>query len=172
VTRPAAPARYWLGLGTNLGDREGALRDAVAWLTAADVQVEAVSAVYETAPRDLLDQPNFLNAACRVRTVLQPPEMLAAAKRLEADLGREPGPRFGPRAIDCDLLVWSGGAWGDPDLEIPHPRLWERLFALRPLLDLDARLALPDGRTVASLASTIDPAEQPIRRIGEISLLG
>lgn len=163
--------RYWLGLGTNLGNREAALRDAVGWLSEHRFDVETMSAVYETAPRDLIDQPPFLNAACCVTTTAPPPEMLAAAKRLEADLGRELGPRFGPRAIDCDLLLWSGGAWADAALEIPHPRLHERLFALRPLLDLDPGLALPDGRTVASLASTIDPAEQPIRRIGEFALL-
>jgi 2-amino-4-hydroxy-6-hydroxymethyldihydropteridine diphosphokinase len=166
------PPRYWLGLGTNLGDREAALRGALAWLTAHDIEVEAVSAIYETAPRDVLDQPPFLNAACRVRTDTRPPEMLVAVKRMESDLGREPGPRFGPRAIDCDLLVWSGGAWHESDLEIPHLRLAERLFALRPLLDLDADLALPDGRRVAGLASAIDPIEQPIRRIGEFESLG
>lgn len=166
------PVRYWLGLGTNLGDRENALREAVAWLAEHGFDVEAASGVYETAPRDLIDQPPFLNAACRVSTEAPPPEMLAAAKRLEDDLGREPGPRFGPRAIDCDLLLWSGGAWADATLEIPHPRLHERLFALRPLLDLDPGLLLPDGRTVAGLASTIDPAEQPIRRIREFALLG
>jgi 2-amino-4-hydroxy-6-hydroxymethyldihydropteridine diphosphokinase len=162
---------YWLGLGTNLGDREAALRDAVAWLADHGFAVEATSAVYETAPREVVDQPPFLNAACRVSTPSPPPEMLAAAKLLEHDLGREPGPRFGPRAIDCDLLLWSGGTWTDATLDIPHPRLDARLFALRPLLDLDPGLTLPDGRTVAGLASTIDPAEQPIRRIREFALL-
>ena len=172
MTRAAAPGRYWLGLGANLGDREGALRDAVAWLQAEGFAPEAVSAVYETAPRDRIDQPHFMNAACRVRSDASPPDMLAAAKRLEIALGREPGPRFGPRAIDCDLLVWSGGVWGDAHLEIPHPRLPERLFALRPLLDLDPALVLPDGRRIAALASSIDPMDQPIRRIGPLAPLG
>jgi len=164
--------RYWLSLGSNLGDRAGALRDAVEWLRSRGFDVEAVSAVYETSPRDLADQPDFLNAACRVSGEAPPPEMLDAAKRLEADLGRQPGPRYGPRAIDCDLLLWSGGSWSDERLEIPHPRLAERLFALRPLLDLDPGLALPDGRRAAALASAIDPAEQPIRRIGALAGLG
>lgn len=172
MTRATTPGRYWLGLGANLGDREGALRDAVAWLQGEGFAPEAVSHLYETAPRDLLDQPHFMNAACRVRSDAPPPEMLDAAKRLEAALGREPGPRFGPRAIDCDLLVWSGGIWSDSRLEIPHPRLPERLFALRPLLDLDPGLALPDGRRIAALASAIDPMEQPIRRIGVLAPLG
>ena len=77
------------------------------------------------------------------------------AKRLEAELGRDPGGvRFGPRAIDCDLLLWDGGAWHDEALEVPHPRLAERRFALLPLLDLDPALTLP-GRP---------PAGRPRRR--------
>jgi 2-amino-4-hydroxy-6-hydroxymethyldihydropteridine diphosphokinase len=167
-----AVQRYWLGLGANLGDRTAALRDGVAWLRTHGFDVEAVSAVYETSPRDLVDQPDFLNAACRVACDATPPGMLDAAKRLEADLGRQPGPRFGPRAIDCDVLLWSGGAWSDARLEIPHARLAERLFALRPLLDLDPGLTLPDGRRIAGVASAIDPAEQPIRRIGGLADLG
>lgn len=158
-------ALYWLGLGANLGDRRAALEAALAWL-ARRHRVEAVSALYETAPRDLEDQPAFLNAAARVRSGMAPPEMLVEAKRLERDLGREPGgARFGPRAIDCDLLVWEGGEWGDASLRIPHPRLHERRFALLPLLDLDPGLTLPDGRRVADLEAALDPAEQPAERL-------
>jgi 2-amino-4-hydroxy-6-hydroxymethyldihydropteridine diphosphokinase len=160
--------RYWLGLGANLGDRHAALAAAVARLR--DVAaVEAVSPLWETAPRDLEDQPAFLNAAARVETELTPRELLAAVKDLERDLGRDPGGvRFGPRAIDCDLLLWEGGTWSDEALEIPHPRLAERRFALLPLLDLDPGLTLPDGRALADLAAAIDPAEQPAERVSEL----
>jgi 2-amino-4-hydroxy-6-hydroxymethyldihydropteridine diphosphokinase len=160
--------RYWLGLGANLGDRHAALAAAVAGLR--DVAaVEAVSPLWETAPRDLEDQPAFLNAAARVETELTPRELLAAVKDLERDLGRDPaGVRFGPRAIDCDLLLWEGGTWSDEALEIPHPRLAERRFALLPLLDLDPGLTLPDGRALADLAAAIDPAEQPAERVSEL----
>jgi 2-amino-4-hydroxy-6-hydroxymethyldihydropteridine diphosphokinase len=160
--------RYWLGLGANLGDRHAALAAAVAGLR--DVAaVEAVSPLWETAPRDLEDQPAFLNAAARVETELTPRELLAAVKDLERDLGRDPGGvRFGPRAIDCDLLLWEGGTWSDEALEIPHPRLAERRFALLPLLDLDPGLTLPDGRALADLAAAIDPAEQPAERVSEL----
>jgi 2-amino-4-hydroxy-6-hydroxymethyldihydropteridine diphosphokinase len=128
--------------------------------------VEAVSPAYETAPRELEDQPAFLNAAARVASDRPPDALLAEVKRMEAELGRDPGGlRFGPRAIDCDLLLWDGGAWRGPDLEIPHPRLAERRFALLPALDLDPDLALPDGRRLADLAAAIDPAEQPARRL-------
>jgi 2-amino-4-hydroxy-6-hydroxymethyldihydropteridine diphosphokinase len=132
----------------------------VAWLEAAGLEVEAASGVWETAPREIADQPAFLNAAVRVRSDLEPPEMLERAKRLEADLGRVPGTRFGPRAIDCDLLLWEGGAWADARVKIPHPRLAERRFALLPLLELDPGLALPDGRRLAELVAALDPVEQ------------
>jgi 2-amino-4-hydroxy-6-hydroxymethyldihydropteridine diphosphokinase len=159
-------SRYWLGLGANLGDRRRALAEAVRRLDAGGHRVEAVSPVYETAPRDLEDQPPFLNAAARVASGLAPPDLLAEAKRMERALGRDPGgARSGPRAIDCDLLLWEGGPWRGPGLEIPHPRLPERRFALLPLLDLDPGLSLPDGRLVADLAAALDPSEQPATRL-------
>ena len=151
----------------------GTLRRAAAWLDAHDLPVEAVSGVWETAPREVEDQPAFLNAAVRVRTDLAPPDVLDLAKRLEGDLGRVAGPRYGPRAIDCDLLLWEGGSWADERLQVPHPRLAERRFALLPLLDLDRGLTLPDGRRLADLAAAIDPADQPAVRfegvLGEAS---
>ena len=160
--------RYWLGLGANLGDRRAALEAALAWLAGAGVAVEAVSPLYETAPRDVVDQPAFLNAAARARTDLSPPGLLRTVKAMERELGRAPGPRRGPRAIDCDLLLWEGGAHDDGDhLTIPHPRLAERRFALLPLLDLDPGLALPDGRRLADLLAALDPEEQPARRLAE-----
>jgi 2-amino-4-hydroxy-6-hydroxymethyldihydropteridine diphosphokinase len=135
--------------------------------------VEAVSPVYETAPRDLEDQPPFLNAAVRVASPLDPPALLDAVKAIERGLGREPGGvRFGPRALDCDLLLWEGGPWRDERLEIPHPRLAERRFAMLPLLDLDPGLRLPDGRALSDLAARIDPAEQPARRLPDPLLPG
>jgi 2-amino-4-hydroxy-6-hydroxymethyldihydropteridine diphosphokinase len=158
--------RYWLGLGANLGDRRAALEAALAWLEGAGHRVEAVSPVYETAPREVAEQPAFLNAAARVSSPLPPDSLLAEVKRMEGDLGRDPdGLRYGPRAIDCDLLLWEGGAWSGPGLEIPHPRLAERRFALLPLLDLDPGLGLPDGRRLADLAAAIDAAEQPAERL-------
>ena len=161
-------SRYWLGLGANLGDRAETIATAIRWLDAAHA-VEAVSRLYETAPREITDQPSFLNAAARVASPLAPPAMLDEAKRLEAELGRAPGGvRFGPRAIDCDLLLWDGGAFADARLEIPHPRLAERRFALLPLLDLDPGLALPDGRRLADLEAALDPLEQRADPVAEL----
>jgi len=159
-------ARYWLGLGANLGDRWAGLEAAVVALAGAGVEIEAVSAVFETAPRDLDDQPPFLNAAARVRSACTPPELLALVKGIERQLGRDPGGRrFGPRVIDCDLLLWDGGRWDAADLEVPHPRLAERRFALVPLLDLDPDLALPDGTPLARLEAALDAGEQVVHRL-------
>lgn len=155
--------RYWLGLGGNMGDRCGALQAAVDALRDAGVVVEAVSPLFETAPRDLEDQPAFLNAAIRVRVAADPPAVLALAKRVERNLGRDPaGVRFGPRPIDCDLLVWEGGTWSDDALVVPHPRLAERRFAMVPLLELDPDLTLPDGTALADACAAIDPLSQPV----------
>jgi 2-amino-4-hydroxy-6-hydroxymethyldihydropteridine diphosphokinase len=125
--------------------------------------VDRVSRVYETAPRDLEDQPPFLNAACRVVTSLGPPELLGALKLVERSLGREPGVRFGPRAIDIDILMWEGGTWVDGALQVPHPRLADRRFAMVPLLDLDPELTMPGGERLRDLAEKLDPSEQHVQ---------
>ena len=156
---------YWLGLGANIGDTWATMETALGWLAGA-IRLVAVSPAYETAPRDLVDQPPFLNAAVRVETPREPPELLTEAKRLERELGRDPGGvRYGPRAIDCDILLWEGGEWHDATLDVPHPRLAERRFALLPLLDLDPDLALPDGRSLRAAEARLDPLDQPARRL-------
>ena len=137
-----------------------ALRGAIDALTAAGVEVEAVSRVYETAPQGIEDQPAFLNAACRVLTPLDPPSLLVILKGIERDLGRVAGPRFGPRAIDLDILLWEGGQWHDAQLDVPHPRLVERRFALIPLLDVDP-LDTSDWRRLAASPALASQALWP-----------
>ena len=159
--------RYWLGIGANLGARESNLRELVAALAAAGVAIEAVSALYESAPREIEDQPAFLNAALRVQSDLSPRTLLALIKAIEPALGRTPGVRYGPRMIDCDILMWSGGNYSDDELTIPHERLAERRFALVPLVEIDPGLCLPSGRLLSALAAMIDPATQPVNRIQE-----
>lgn len=124
--------------------------------------MERVSGVYETAPREVEDQPSFLNAACRVACDLEPPDLLGVLKEIERALGRMAGPRFGPRAIDIDILVWERGTWSDDTLQVPHPRLVERRFAVVPLLDLDPELTLPDGTGVREAAAALDADEQEV----------
>lgn len=157
----------WLGLGANLGEPAEALRWAIRRLGDEGVVVEAVSSLYASAPQGVEDQPEFTNAACRVRTDLDPPAVLALAKELEAEAGRVDGPRWGPRPLDIDILAWDGGTWDDPDLVIPHPRLHERRFALQPLVEVDPDLALPSGKRIADLLAAIPPGDQPVSRLGD-----
>jgi len=143
----------YLGLGSNLGDRDAHLRAALAAL-APYVRIDRVSSVYETAPLHVLDQPDFHNIACRGETRLAPLALLRAAKGIERALGRVPGPRYGPRIIDIDLLLYDEATLETPELTLPHPRMAERAFVLVPLAEIapEARPPAP-GRDIASLAA-------------------
>ena len=158
--------QFWLGLGSNLGDRVAALQAGIDTLAAAGVVADAVSGVYETAPQDLADQPAFLNAVIRTRTDLDPPAVLAVAKRVEHEAGRSAGPRYGPRPLDVDLLTWEGGEWhtSDPDLVIPHPRIRDRRFVLVPLVEVEPSMELPDGSRISALLDALDAPSQPVHR--------
>jgi 2-amino-4-hydroxy-6-hydroxymethyldihydropteridine diphosphokinase len=138
-------ARAYVGLGANLADREATLRAAVAALGAIEgVRVAAVSSFRETDPVGYLDQPRFLNGAAAVDTTLGPRELLDALLAVERSLGRtREGPRFGPRTIDLDLLLYGDESVDEPGLTVPHPRLHERAFALEPLAELDPSLVVP-----------------------------
>jgi 2-amino-4-hydroxy-6-hydroxymethyldihydropteridine diphosphokinase len=146
--------RAYVGLGANLGDRERTLRRAVELLAAEPgIEVVGVSSFRETEPVGYLDQPAFLNGACAVETDLSPRKLLDRLLAVERALGRErgTGPRWGPRTIDLDLLLYGEETVDEPGLAVPHPRLPERSFALEPLLELDPGLHLPDGRGLQGL---------------------
>ena len=141
--------RAYVGLGANLGDREATIRAALGALPG----VVAVSALRETEPVGVVDQPPFLNGAAALETQLSARELLEALLAVERELGRERGERWGPRTIDLDLLLFGGETIDEPGLTVPHPRLHERRFALEPLVDLDPELAIPGrGRLVELLA--------------------
>ncbi len=145
-----------LGLGTNLGDRERNLRRAHRMLTTI-MHVTATSPVYETPPWGMTDQPLFLNACLAGQTDLAPGVILAACGRIERELGRQPGARWGPRLIDIDLLFYGDAVLDEPGLTVPHPRLAERAFVLRPLADIAAAFVHPTlGLTVAELLDRVD----------------
>ena len=142
----------YLGLGSNLGDREGHIRKAVEDLRAHEVAVEAVSSLYETEPvGEILDQPDFLNAAARIRTGLEPEALLDVCKGIEAEHGRAfAGPRHGPRPVDIDLLMLGEVELETERLKLPHPEVTSRRFVLMPLLELDSDLRLPDGTELSA----------------------
>jgi 2-amino-4-hydroxy-6-hydroxymethyldihydropteridine diphosphokinase len=147
-----------VGLGANLGDREGAIRSAVDLLGAeSGIEVVAVSRLRETDPVGYLDQPRFLNGAAALETDLAAGVLLARLLDVERRLGRERTgeERFGPRTIDLDLLLYGQEEIHEPGLTVPHPRLTERRFALEPLHELEPDLALPDGRRVADLLEEV-----------------
>jgi 2-amino-4-hydroxy-6-hydroxymethyldihydropteridine diphosphokinase len=158
----------YLGLGSNEGDRLANLRAARDALVLYEVAVEASSSVYETAPQgEVLDQPDFLNAALRVRTALGPEELLSAAKAVERDLGREAGGvRHGPRPIDVDVLLLGDLEYSSARLSLPHREVTSRRFVLEPLLELDPELALPDGTPLAARLDAV--RDQPVRRAGSL----
>ena len=149
--------RFALGIGTNLGDRLDHLRQAVAQLRASpDLEVEAVSRVYETPPWGP-PQPHYLNAAVRISTALTPAEVLARCLSIEAFLGRVQLERWGPRIIDLDVLYAEEDgvslAVDEPTLRVPHPRLEERSFALAPLLDVMPHLDATFGARLRALGA-------------------
>jgi 2-amino-4-hydroxy-6-hydroxymethyldihydropteridine diphosphokinase len=148
----------YVGLGSNLGDREAALRRALERLAALPrTEVVAVSSFRETEPVGYAEQPPFLNAAAALETGLSPRELLEELLAVERELGRRrEGPRFGPRTIDLDLLLYGQLELEEPGLEVPHPRLHERRFALEPLAELDPALRVPGHGSVAELL-----AQQP-----------
>jgi 2-amino-4-hydroxy-6-hydroxymethyldihydropteridine diphosphokinase len=160
--------RGFLGLGSNEGDSAAALRAARDALARHGVHVTRASSVYATEPQgEVLDQADFLNACLEIDTELGPEELLAAAKAVEAELGRKPGgPRHGPRPIDVDVLLLGGLEHRSHRLVLPHPNIAARRFVLEPLLELDPALELPDGTPLGPLLEGV--AGQRVQPVGPL----
>jgi 2-amino-4-hydroxy-6-hydroxymethyldihydropteridine diphosphokinase len=164
----------YLGLGSNVGDRAGHLRAAIQLLPEHGVEIAAVSSAYETEPvGEVLDQPDFLNAAIRIETELEPEALLDACKAVEAELGRdlEGGIRHGPRPIDVDLLLLGDAPYRSERLRLPHEQVTARRFVLVPLLELDFELRTPDGTRLADCLAAL-PLDEGVRRAGPPLVLG
>jgi len=145
--------RAYIGLGANLGDRAAMLRAALEQLASEpEIALVAVSGFRETDPVGITEQPRFLNAAAAVDTELPARQLLDRLLAVERKLGRtRTGPRFGPRTIDLDLLLYGDVEIVEEGLQVPHPRLHERLFALEPLAELDAALVVPGRGPLAGI---------------------
>lgn len=154
----------FVGLGSNLGDREGYLLAALRAMPACGLAVDAVSSVYETDPLGP-PQPDYLNAVAKVSTGLPAREVLAALKAIEAQLGREHTERWGPREIDLDLLLYGDEMIDTDDLCVPHPEMTKRSFVLVPLLEIAPDLDLPSGEPASAFCERNPPG---IRRAGAL----
>ncbi len=143
----------YIGLGTNIGDRESNLKDAVSELAAIpEIEIISVSSIYETDPVGYLDQGNFLNMVICIHTALDAQSLLVACMKIEQDLGRKREIRWGPRTIDLDILLYNQENIVTKNLIVPHPRMLERAFVLIPLVEIDKDIILPN-------------MEKPIREI-------
>ncbi len=127
----------YLGLGSNIGDRENQLNEAIKMLSAYEgINVSKVSSIYETAPVGYTEQPNFLNLCIEIETTLSVSELLERCLEVEARLHRVRKERWGPRTIDVDILLYGNEITELPNLSVPHPRMNERAFVLIPLNDI------------------------------------
>ncbi len=150
-------ATAFIGIGSNLGDRETNLHQALDLLGAEEeIEIVSVSKLRETDPVGPVVQGPFLNGAVRITTNLPPRELLGRLLAIEQRLGRVRGERFGPRTIDLDLLLFGHETLEEPGLTVPHPRLHERRFALEPLAELAPDLVIPGRGSVSDLLAELE----------------
>ncbi len=154
----------YIALGSNLGDRAEHLRQAREQIDAQDLRLLRASSIYETAPRDVEDQPWFLNQVIECETDLFPRQLLARLQKIERGMGRKRRIAKGPREIDLDILLFGDAVVKAPELEVPHPRLAERRFVLEPLAELVPEKRHPGTRKMMREMLT-GVASQVVRKI-------
>ena len=157
------PTTY-LALGSNIGDREKNLREAIRLLRASSIQITKTSSIYETEPADYLDQPWFLNAVVEAQTTLPAAALLAALRNIESQMGSKKAFAKGPRLIDLDILLYDDATIDTPDLQIPHPRMLQRNFVLVPLAEIASTLRHPSWPASASALLDASPDTGLVRK--------
>ncbi len=154
----------YLGLGSNLGDRQAHLVRAIALLETSDIRVTRASSIYETEPRDIPDQPWFLNQVIEAQTTLYPRQLLARTQKIEREMGRTRTVDKGPRVMDVDILLYGESKVLTEALEIPHPRMADRRFVLEPLHELAPELRHPvTKKTIGEMLRRV--ADQAVRHL-------
>jgi len=152
--------RAYLGLGSNLGERVKAIHQACEHLERLGARVIALSPLYETEPWGIIDQPLFINAACAIEVPWSPLTLLHTLKSIERAMGRVPGPRYGPRPIDLDILLFDEQQIATPELVIPHPGMLERATVLVPLADIAPDIMHPlTGKTILEHLQMLGPIQ-------------
>jgi len=155
----------YVALGTNIGDREENLREAIRLIHEAGVQITRLSSVYETEPVDYLDQPWFLNSVLEGQTTLPAAELLARLRGIELQMGSKKPFAKGPRLIDLDILLYGDDTIETPDLQVPHPRMLQRNFVLVPLAEIASDLKHPSWRANVTELLSGSPDSSQVRRI-------
>ncbi len=147
------PITAYIGLGSNLGDKEANIKKALDLLKEAPgIQVKKIASLYKTAPLYVTRQDWFLNTVAEIETDLTARQLLALLKDMEKKLDRTPTVRWGPRTIDLDILLFGNDKIEDADLVIPHPRMIERAFVMAPLAEIAPHLCIPGRGRVGELA--------------------
>ncbi len=161
---PAGCDRAFISLGSNLGDKKANIERAVELLSKVEgLDIKAVSSFYRTAPMGPVQQDWFINSVLEMMVKLAPRELLDVLLTIEKKMGRERDIRWGPRLIDLDILLYGDNSINEPDLVIPHPRMFERAFVIIPLAELDPELRIPGLKNVSILAAEL--AFQDVQKI-------
>ena len=149
-------AIIYIGIGSNLGDKEGNCKTAIERLSKNGIAVKKISSPYRTKPWGVEDQPDFVNMAVKAETNVNPSELLTILKTIEKEMGRQDGVHWGPRLIDLDLLFYDDLVFSCDELAIPHPLLHEREFVLLPMTEIAAEFVHPVLKaTIKQLAGNL-----------------